>query len=96
VCDSGHVSLRDYAGTIIYLTEKAVGIALEAMQCCGGNGYSSGLPSSTTCQVLDDLPERQTWRLLRAASLYSAAAGTQGVGRMLTGWEFNDDYERQV
>ena len=41
-CDSGHVSRRDCAGAILYSTEKAVEVALEAMQCLGGNGYING------------------------------------------------------
>jgi len=42
-CDSGHVSRRDCAGAILYSTEKAVEVALESMQCLGGNGYINGL-----------------------------------------------------
>ena len=42
-CDNGHVSRRDCAGAILYSTEKAVEVALEAMQCLGGNGYINGL-----------------------------------------------------
>ena len=38
-CDSGHVSRRDCVGAILYSTEKAVEVALEAMQCLGGNRY---------------------------------------------------------
>jgi isovaleryl-CoA dehydrogenase len=41
-CDSGNVSRRDCAGAILYSTEKAVEVALEAMQCLGGNGYING------------------------------------------------------
>jgi len=41
-CDSGHVSRRECAGAIMYSTEKAVEVALEAMQCLGGNGYING------------------------------------------------------
>ena len=42
-CDNGHVSRRDCAGAILYATEKGVEVALEAMQCLGGNGYINGL-----------------------------------------------------
>jgi isovaleryl-CoA dehydrogenase len=41
-CDNGNVSRRDCAGAILYSTEKAVEVALEAMQCLGGNGYING------------------------------------------------------
>ena len=48
-CDSGHVSRRDCAGAILYSTEKAVEVALEAMQCLGGNGYINGSLRSVFC-----------------------------------------------
>ena len=34
--------LQDCAGAILYSTEKAVEVALEGMQCLGGNGYING------------------------------------------------------
>jgi hypothetical protein len=33
---------KDCAGAILYSTEKAVEVTLEAMQCLGGNGYING------------------------------------------------------
>ena len=33
---------QDCAGAILYSTENAVQVALEAMQCLGGNGYING------------------------------------------------------
>jgi isovaleryl-CoA dehydrogenase len=33
---------KDCAGAILYSTEKAVEVALEGMQCLGGNGYING------------------------------------------------------
>jgi len=41
-CDRGAVSRTDCAGAILYSTEKAVEVALEAMQSLGGNGYING------------------------------------------------------
>jgi isovaleryl-CoA dehydrogenase len=38
-------SVKDCAGAILYSTEKAVEVALEAMQCLGGNGYINGTSS---------------------------------------------------
>ena len=52
-CDSGHVSRRDCAGAILYSTEKAVEVALEAMQCLGGNGYTNGLYKCAYYPLLD-------------------------------------------
>jgi isovaleryl-CoA dehydrogenase len=34
---------QDCAGAILYSTEKAVEVALEGMQCLGGNGYINGI-----------------------------------------------------
>jgi len=44
-CDNGQISRRDCAGAILYSTERAIEVALEAMQCLGGNGYINGKPS---------------------------------------------------
>jgi len=33
---------QDCAGAILYSTERAVEVALEGMQCLGGNGYING------------------------------------------------------
>lgn len=75
-CDKGEISRRDCAGAILYSTEKAIEIALEAMQCLGGNGYINEYP---------------TGRYLRDARLYAVGAGTQEVRRMLIGREFNEE-----
>jgi isovaleryl-CoA dehydrogenase len=37
-----HIFHQDCAGAILYSTEKAVEVALEGMQCLGGNGYING------------------------------------------------------
>src|ERR1700760_4823865 len=38
-CDDGRVTREDAAGAILYAAEKATWMALEAIQCLGGNGY---------------------------------------------------------
>ncbi len=60
-CDRGGVTRKDAAGAILYASEKATWMALEAIQCLGGNGY------------INDYP---TGRLLRDAKLYEIGAGT--------------------
>jgi isovaleryl-CoA dehydrogenase len=94
-CDGGHVSRRDCAGAILYSTEKAVEVTLEAMQCLGGNGYVNGLCNVSLIgrSVSDVLPEYPTGRFLRDARLYTVGAGTQEIRRMLIGREFNNDYK---
>ena len=43
---------QDCAGAILYSTERAVEVALEAMQCFGGNGYINGRsPLCCGCEV---------------------------------------------
>ncbi|AMV70451.1 isovaleryl-CoA dehydrogenase [Desulfuromonas carbonis] len=69
----GKGSLRkDAAGAILYAAERATWMALEAIQCLGGNGY------------INDYP---TGRLLRDAKLYEIGAGTSEIRRMLIGRE---------
>ncbi|EKE75101.1 isovaleryl-CoA dehydrogenase [Oceanibaculum indicum] len=75
-CDRGEVTRKDAAGCILYAAEKATWMALEAIQCLGGNGY------------INDYP---TGRLLRDAKLYEIGAGTSEIRRMLIGRElFNE------
>jgi isovaleryl-CoA dehydrogenase len=75
-CDKGQISRKDAAGVILYCAEKATWMALEAIQCLGGNGY------------INDYP---TGRLLRDAKLYEIGAGTSEIRRMLIGREiFNE------
>ena len=38
-CDEGDVSAMDCAGIILYAAERATEVALDAIQCLGGNGY---------------------------------------------------------
>ena len=71
-CDRGRGSRKDAAGAILYAAEKATWMALEAIQCLGGNGY------------INDYP---TGRLLRDAKLYEIGAGTSEIRRMLIGRE---------
>ena len=71
-CDQGNITREDAAGTLLYASEKAVWMALETIQCLGGNGY------------INDYP---TGRLLRDAKLYDIGAGTNEIRRMLIGRE---------
>jgi isovaleryl-CoA dehydrogenase len=77
-CDNGHASNKDCAGVILYSAERATEVALDAIQCLGGNGY------------INDYP---TGRLLRDAKLYEIGAGTSEIRRMLIGREFNKDFK---
>ena len=75
-CDRGDVTRKDAAGVILYTAEKATWMALEAIQCLGGNGYISDYP---------------TGRLLRDAKLYEIGAGTSEIRRMLIGRELFEE-----
>ncbi len=63
---------KDAAGAILLSAEQATRMALEAIQCLGGNGYINEYP---------------TGRLLRDAKLYEIGAGTSEIRRMLIGRE---------
>jgi isovaleryl-CoA dehydrogenase len=71
-CDRGRDSRKDAAGVILYTSERATQMALEAIQCLGGNGYINDYPAG---------------RLLRDAKLYEIGAGTSEIRRMLIGRE---------
>jgi isovaleryl-CoA dehydrogenase len=74
--DAGRTTRKDAAGCILYAAEKATQVALEAIQCLGGNGY------------INDYP---TGRLLRDAKLYEIGAGTSEIRRMLIGRELFEE-----
>ena len=74
-CDAGRTTREDAAGAILYAAERATAVALDAIQCLGGNGY------------INDYP---TGRLLRDAKLYEIGAGTSEIRRMLIGREIFD------
>ena len=76
-CDKGKITREDAAGVLLYASEKAVWMALESIQCLGGNGYINEYP---------------TGRLLRDAKLYDIGAGTNEIRRMLIGREVFKKY----
>lgn len=75
-CDNGAISRRDCAGAILYSSDRAVEVTMDAMQCLGGNGYINEYPVA---------------RMLRDARLYTVGAGTQEIRRMLIGRTFNEE-----
>ncbi|HEY4943281.1 MAG TPA: isovaleryl-CoA dehydrogenase [Rhizomicrobium sp.] len=75
-CDRGQTTRKDAAGAILYAAEKGTWMALQAIQCLGGNGY------------INDYP---TGRLLRDAKLYEIGAGTSEIRRWLIGRELFEE-----
>jgi isovaleryl-CoA dehydrogenase len=71
-CDAQRTTRMDAAGCILLSAEKATQMALDAIQCLGGNGYINDYPAG---------------RLLRDAKLYEIGAGTSEIRRMLIGRE---------
>lgn len=76
-CSSGNSSRKDSAACLLYASESAVKVTLEAIQCLGGNGYMN---------------EFATGRLLRDAKLYDIGAGTNEIRRMLIGRELFEEF----
>lgn len=77
--ENEEISNQDAAGVILYTSERATQMALETIQCLGGNGYTNEYPAG---------------RLLRDAKLYEIGAGTSEIRRMLIGRAlFNDTGE---
>jgi len=73
----GKVNAKDCAGVILYCAEAATQVALQAIQCLGGNGYINEYP---------------TGRYLRDAKLYEIGAGTSEVRRLVIGRSLNKEY----
>ena len=69
---AGRAVRKDAAGAILFAAERATQLALDAIQCLGGNGYINEYP---------------TGRLLRDAKLYEIGAGTSEIRRWLIGRE---------
>jgi len=75
-CDNHETTRKDAAGVILFTSTNATQMALDAIQCLGGNGYINEYP---------------TGRLLRDAKLYEIGAGTTEIRKMLIGRElFNE------
>ena len=71
-CDRGESSRKDCAALILFSSEHATQMALQAIQCLGGNGYTNEYPAG---------------RFLRDAKLYEIGAGTSEIRRILIGRE---------
>ncbi|TEA16635.1 hypothetical protein DBR06_SOUSAS20610017 [Sousa chinensis] len=68
---------QDCAGVILYSAECATQVALDGIQCLGGNGYINDFPMG---------------RFLRDAKLYEIGAGTSEVRRLVIGRAFNAEF----
>lgn len=66
------LSNQDAASVILFTSERATQVALQAIQCLGGNGYINEYP---------------TGRYLRDAKLYEIGAGTSEIRRLIVGRE---------
>lgn len=77
-CDKGHYSSMDCAGVILYCAENATQVALDGIQCLGGNGYINDYPMG---------------RYLRDAKLYEIGAGTSEIRRLIIGRAFNSMFK---
>ena len=72
----GRAARKDAAACLLFASENAVQVALEAIQALGGNGYINEYPAG---------------RLLRDAKLYDIGAGTNEIRRMLIGRELFEE-----
>ena len=69
-CDRGRTTRKDAAGAILFAAEKATWMALEAIQCLGGNGYTREYPV-------------ERWH--RDAKIFTIFEGTSEIQRMIIG-----------
>jgi isovaleryl-CoA dehydrogenase len=70
--DRGEQSRKDAAACLLFASESAVRVALEAIQCLGARGYMNDSPAG---------------RLLRDAKVYDIGGGTKEIRRWLIGRE---------
>ncbi len=70
--DNNQITSQDAASVLMFCSEQATELALQAIQCLGGNGYINDFPVG---------------RLLRDAKLYEIGAGTSEIRRMIIGRE---------
>ena len=73
----GMIENKEAAAVILYASEQATQVALQAIQCLGGNGYINEFP---------------TGRYLRDAKLYEIGAGTSEIRRIVIGRELFKEY----
>lgn len=66
--DNNQLRGRDAAAVILFTAENATQMALQTIQCLGGNGYINDFPAG---------------RLLRDAKLYEIGAGTSEIRRLI-------------
>lgn len=77
-CDRGEKNRMSAASAILFAAESATQMALQTIQCLGGNGYINEFPAG---------------RLLRDAKLYEIGAGTSEIRRILIGRELFKETE---
>lgn len=78
--DNGERDNKDCAASILFAAENATQVALDAIQCLGGNGYTNEWPVG---------------RYLRDAKLYEIGAGTSEIRRSIIGKAFNKMYDNE-
>ena len=67
-CDAGKTTRHDAAGAILYASESAVKVALEAIQALGGDGYTKDFPVE---------------RMMRDAKITQIYEGTNQIQRIV-------------
>ena len=77
LADTSEISNKDCASVVLYASEAAVKVALDAMQCLGGNGYTNEYPAG---------------RILRDAKLYEIGGGTSEIRRGIIARDLYKEY----
>lgn len=77
-CDNKKITNKDAASVILFCSEQATQMALQTIQCLGGNGY---------------INEFSAGRLLRDAKLYEIGAGTSEIRRLIIGRSLFEETE---
>jgi isovaleryl-CoA dehydrogenase len=75
--DSGSLTNKDCAAVVLFASEAATQVALDAIQCLGGNGYTNDYPVG---------------RILRDAKLYEIGGGTNEIRKAIIAKELYQLY----
>lgn len=68
LADQGKITNRDCASVVMFASEAATHVGLDAIQCLGGNGYTNDYPVG---------------RILRDAKLYEIGGGTTEIRKTI-------------
>ena len=78
LADTATIKNRDCAAVVLFASEAATQVGLDAIQCLGGNGYTNDYPAG---------------RILRDAKLYEIGGGTSEIRKGIIAKDLYNDHQ---